>query len=98
MYTTAPAAAHAATHQAPIGHQPTAPTEGAAVHVRYARLGTPGEVGEVWCPGIYLRTIGHGADKRYLVKSTTPRSPFPATVPATPDSVRFVQQPQQVAA
>ena len=66
------------------------PTEGAPIHVRWARLGTPGEVGEVWCPGTYLRTIGHGADKRYLVSSTTPRGPFPITVPAAPDSVRFV--------
>ena len=68
------------------------PHEGSAVHVRWARLGTPGEVGEVWCPGTYLRTIGHGADKRYLVSSATPRNPFPITVPATPDSVRFVAQ------
>lgn len=68
------------------------PSEGAPIKVRWARLGTPGEVGEVWCSGTYLRTIGHGADQRYLVRSTTPRNPHPITVPATPDSVRFISQ------
>lgn len=78
--------------QGALGQQPTNPPEGAAIQVRWARLGKPNEVRDEWRPGTYLRTIGHGPDKRFLVRSATPHSPFPITVPATPDSVRFVQQ------
>ena len=68
------------------------PTEGAAVMVRWAKAGTPGEVGDVWCPGTYLRTIGHGADKQFLVRSSTPRHAGELVRTVAPESVRFVAQ------
>jgi hypothetical protein len=71
-----------------------APREGAAVEVRWARLGTPGEVGEVWCPGTYLRSIGCGAGRQYLVRSATPRSAGPVVRPVSPESVRLLPVPE----
>lgn len=73
----------------------TAPVEGTPIEVLWCKAGTPGEVGEVWCPGTYLRTIGSGADKRYLVRSCTPRGAGAIIVPAAPESVRFVPQAVQ---
>jgi hypothetical protein len=54
------------------------PTEDAPVQVLWAKAGTPGEVGDVWCDGTYIRTAGHGADQRFLVRSTTPHHATPA--------------------
>lgn len=92
MSPTAPHAAAATPEPPPCfgGHDPHTLTEGAPIQVRWARLGTPGEVGEVWCPGTYLGTVGRGAEKRYLVRSATPRSAGPVVLPAAPESVRFV--------
>lgn len=66
------------------------PAEGAPILVLWAKAGTPGEVGEVWCEGTYLRTVGHGAEKQYLVRSTTPRSAGMLVRPVAPESVRFM--------
>lgn len=77
----------------PTTPQPAAPAEGAPIQVRWCRAGTPGEVGEVWCPGTYLRTIGSGHTRRYMVSCTTPRSAGNVVVPVAPESVRFLSQP-----
>ena len=68
------------------------PTEGAAVTVLWAKAGTPGEVGEVWCHGTYLRTVGHGAEKQFLVSSSTPRHTGEVVRTVATGSVRFVAQ------
>lgn len=72
------------------------PTEGDPIQVLWAKAGTPGEVGEVWCHGTFLRTLGHGAEKQYLVRISTPRHNAQLVRNVAPDSVRFM--PQQVAA
>lgn len=74
----------------------TAPREGAAIEVLWARAGTPGEVGETWMPGTYLGTTGSGAGQQFLVRSATPRSAGELVRPVAPESVRFL--PAQVAA
>jgi hypothetical protein len=66
------------------------PTEGDPIQVLWAKAGTPGEVGEVWCHGTFLRAVGHGADKQFLVSSTTPRSAGTLVRTVAPQSVRFM--------
>jgi hypothetical protein len=72
----------------------TAPPEGAAIEVLWARAGTPGEVGETWMPGTYLGTTGSGAGRRLLVRSATPRSAGPVVRPVSPESVRLLPAPE----
>lgn len=71
---------------------PEQPAEGAPIEVRWCKAGTPGEVGEVWYPGTYRGTVGHGPGKQYMVSCTTPRRTSPITVPVAPESVRFLSQ------
>lgn len=66
------------------------PQEGAAIQVLWARLGTKAEPGDVWCDGEFVRAIGVGPGRQYLVRSATPRTPHPMVRPVAPESVRLV--------
>jgi hypothetical protein len=70
------------------------PQEGAAIQALFARLATKTEPGDQWCDGEFIRAIGVGPGRQYLVTVTTPRSaPHRITVPVAPESVRLVVQP-----
>jgi hypothetical protein len=68
------------------------PPEGAAIQVLWARLATKAEPGDVWCEGEFIRAVGVGPGRQYLVRSTTPRSPFPVVRPVAPESVRLAPE------
>jgi hypothetical protein len=70
------------------------PIEGAPIQVLWARLGTKAEAGDMWCDGEFIRAVGVGPGRQYLVHTATPRSaPHRITVPVAPESVRMVAQP-----
>lgn len=81
-------AQHIIAHGGQPLHQPRV---GDALMVRFAKSGTPAEVGEMWCGGHYVSTLLQGAEKRYLVQCHTPKSLEYITMRVAPDSVRFVQ-------
>ena len=68
------------------------PQEGAPIQVLWARLSTKAEPGDQWCAGEFIRTVGVGPGRQYLVRSATPRTPHPTVRPVSPDSVRFLPQ------